>query len=304
MVAKKATDLFNFISWKEYQSRPEMNFSLLKEMASGADVFKYRKAHPKEQTAAMLEGAVIHKRALEPDQFGSEYTIWEGGKTQAGKFSMSKATTAYKEFESAEEAKGRTVIDAALVEKAAAIRDRIMQHPIASTYLKNALVEQTVLWKNHGVDMKSRLDIVQPGFICDLKTARDIDPWGFGKAAGDMLYHAQMALYRDAWAAKTGEVLPVKVLAVEKTEPFRICCYMINEETLTEGQGLYENWLKQLVKCRETGKYPGLYEAEEEFRLPGYMLSQSMESEANDTVAIGGKKMRLNEETGLLEEIE
>lgn len=283
-----ATDLFNFVSWEEYRRRSEMNFSTLKYMADGADVFQYRKANPVQQTAAMLEGAVIHKRVLEPAQFGREYTIWEGGLTQKNEFSMSKNTSAYKTLVESEQAKGRTVIDSDLVDRAAAMRERIMNHPVARVYLDGALVEQTVFWQKHGIDLKSRLDIVQKGFICDLKTAANINPHKFARSAGDMMYHAQMALYRDAWAAKTGDVLPCKVLAIEKTEPFRICCFEIPEDALMEGQGLYENWLKQLVECRKTNKYPGLYEEEIEFQLPGYMLTASMETETS--LIIGGKE--------------
>ena len=284
-------DLFNFVSWAEYLRMPQLNFSKLKLMAKGPRAYEHNLSHPIEQTPAMLEGSVVHKMVLEPDQFNNEYSIWKGGFTKDGKPTMSRNSSAYREFAENEVEAGRTVITEAMKEKGEAIRKAIMAHPVARTYLEGAMVEQTVVWERHGLQLKSRLDIVQGGFICDLKKTQSVDPHDVGRTTANMLYHAQMAFYRDAWQHHTGELLPAKTLMVEWNEPHRIGCYNIPEEALEEGQALYENWLKMLRECADAGKFPVVYPEEMELRLPSYALTASMDAET--TLNISGEEMTL-----------
>lgn len=275
-------DIFNFVSWAEYLLMPQLNFSKLKVMANGPRAYKHALEHPITQTPAMLLGNVIHKMVLEPDQFNTEYSIWEGGLTQAGKPTMNKNSTAFKEFQEMEQDSGRTVIDQGMVDTAKAIRASIMEHPVARVWLDGALVEQTVVWEKNGFACKSRIDIAQPRFICDLKTTVSANPWKFGKQAGDMKYHAQKAFYRDAWADHTGELLPCKIMAVEKTAPYKVVCFDIPEEALIEGQSLYENWMMDLRKCMDSGRYPFQYMEEQELEIPYYMMENSLDSDDID----------------------
>ena len=284
-------DLFNFVSWAEYVRMDGLNFSKLKVMVDGARKYRYALDHPMKQTPAMLLGNVIHKMVLEPGQFDSEYSIWQGGETATGKATMSKNTLAFKEFAVNELEAGRTVIDQNMVDEAKAIRASIMEHPVARVWIDGAQVEQTVVWQKNGYNCKSRIDIVQPGFICDLKTTVSADPYKFGGQAGKLKYHAQMAYYRDAWEAKTGQLLECKILAVEKTAPYKVVCYDIPEEALVEGQGLYENWMRELTECMESGQYPFMYAEEQELRLPAYMLCESLEAETS--LIVGGKEYKI-----------
>ena len=284
-------DLFNFVSWAEYLLMPQLNFSKLKVMADGPRKYRYSLRNPMKQTPAMLLGNVIHKMVLEPDQFDTEYSIWTGGLTLAGKPTMNKNSSSFYEFQELEQAGGRAVIDQGMVGHARAVHKSIVEHPVARAWLDGALVEQTVVWQKNGFDCKSRIDIVQPGFICDLKTTISADPYKFGRQAGDLKYHAQLAFYRDAWQHHTGEKLGCKILAVEKTAPYKVVCYDVPEGALVEGQSLYENWMMAVRECVESGKYPFMYAEEQELRLPSYMLGESLEAETS--LIVGGKEYTL-----------
>ena len=73
-------DLFNFVSWAEYLEIDAVNFSSLKNMAQGADYYKWRLANPLVPTADMKKGTAIHTMVLEPDKFSARYAVWEGSR--------------------------------------------------------------------------------------------------------------------------------------------------------------------------------------------------------------------------------
>ena len=282
-------DLFGFIRFSEYVKIPRVNFSTLKHFARSPLMYKYRLDHPQKQTDDMRMGNVAHKMILEPDQFSAEYSIWFGAETKSGSFSMSKNTTAYKERVKLEAEAGRIVIDGAMFNKAVEMRIAATNHAIANSYLEGAIVARTVLWDCKGVQCKSRLDIVQSGkFICDLKTSRDPFPGKFKWTARDLHYDAQLAFYRSAWYAETGELLPVKILAIEKEPPFEIVCYTVPEYALAAGEELYLGWIEELKQCQDSGKWPGRYENEVELEVP-----ERYNSEAETSLIIGGEEVTL-----------
>lgn len=284
------TDLFNHVSWNEYVNMKPLNFSKLKHMVGGARAYKHNLEHPIQQTPAMLLGNVIHKMVLEPDQFASEYSIWEGGLTQSGKPTMSKNSSAFRDFQALEASAGRTVIDQSMVDEAKAIRQAIMEHPTASKWLDGALVEQTVTWEFEGVKCKSRIDIINDGCICDLKTTVNAEPWAFQSQMYKMSYHAQMAFYANAWAQHSGDMLPCRILAVEKKAPYKIACYELDMEAIVAGEDMFTKWINELKQCQKNNLYPVKYPDAQRLSLPAYAVQ---ELEAETSLIIGGTEVKI-----------
>jgi len=265
-------DLFNFVSWAEYLEIDAVNFSSLKNMAQGADYYKWRLANPLVPTTDMKKGTAIHTMVLEPDQFSARYAVWEGA----------RRGEAYAEMLAIETASGREVITSSEYDCIKGAASAVFADADAQELLAGALTEQTIQWEMHGFKCKARLDAIKDAMLTDLKSTVDPLAWKFGRKTGDMFYHAQFAFYRDGYKIATGKDLPFSCVAVASKPYHFVGVYDINEETLTEGQALYTNWLNELRACLDTDAWHKK-QKRQELRLPAYMMESSM-----DTVDFSG----------------
>lgn len=96
--------------------------------------------------------------------------------------------------------------------------------------------------------------------IVDLKTCQDLDY--FDADARMYGYGHQMAFYRSVLARDTNitEKPPCWLIAVEKSEPFRVGCWQISEEYLDHCRVENDASISRLNGCEKAGTWPTNYE--------------------------------------------
>jgi hypothetical protein len=111
-----------------------------------------------------------------------------------------------------------------------------------------------------GVPCQARLDWAHPleGLV-DLKTCDELT-W-FEADARRYGYLYQMAFYRAVLARALNDVLvPVHIIAVEKSQPYRCGVWRVPEDSLAIAQAENEAAIRRLARCRDLGQWPTGYE--------------------------------------------
>jgi hypothetical protein len=106
---------------------------------------------------------------------------------------------------------------------------------------------------------QARFDWVHPHRgIVDLKTTADLT-W-FENDAKRRRYHNQLAFYQAVLAEVIDELVPVYLIAIEKTEPFRCGVWQISDDTLAIARQENEAAIRRLRDCWEYDQWPTGYE--------------------------------------------
>lgn len=256
----------------EYDRLDRVHWSKLKLMLRSAAHYRHAVTSRFVDTDAMKLGRAVHLAMLEPTRFQAECVLWEGGARRGKDWEKFQKANADREILTEREWKVCGDLAAAVRGNADAMR-----------YLSGARTEASILWQATGealdslpgwsFDLKSRLDAVRPGdAIADLKTTRDASINGFGREAMRLRYHAQAALYSDAYTAATGERLPYVLVAVETAAPHLVVAYRVTEEQLAAGREMYRSCLQQLGFCIRENRWPGYAEGEQSLSMPDWAL--------------------------------
>ena len=156
---------------------------------------------------------------------------------------------------------GKTVLrhedHASVVGMAAAIQ----KHPIHSV-LGRGKAEATIVWKDAetGVWLRCRPDFLPENqrFIPDYKTTASAAPDDFIRSMVDYGYHQQAALYLDGLDAVFGQQdRSFYFIAQEKTPPFIVQPFELDDEALAWGRRLNRMAIRKFAKCLETNEWPG-----------------------------------------------
>lgn len=216
----------------------------------------------REDTPSLVFGRAVHALALEGIE--AFQTRFQCGPDCGKKTKEERA--AWAEAETLGAQTGRTILDAESYEKVYYISDAIMSHPWAAKLLTEGVSEQTVLWTDArtGLPCKARPDRVPSEdrqVIVDLKTTADASPQAFTRSAVKYGYARQAAFYLDGLAANSNSATTLGgfdfiFIAVEKTAPFRVEVYALDDLFVDYGRAEYRSLLDVEKKCRETGQYP------------------------------------------------
>ncbi|MCC5786910.1 MAG: PD-(D/E)XK nuclease-like domain-containing protein [Phycisphaerales bacterium] len=214
---------------------------------------------PERDSHAFLVGRAGHMLILEGrERYEAEYAV--GGPINPRTGQPFGSNT--KAFAAWAEKRGKPVLadtDAAMVEQMAA---SVREHLFARELLAEGVAEGVVRGRMGGVLCQARLDWVNPtdgrGLV-DLKTTDSLD--SFERHIDSFQYLHQLAFYRALLASVGGVVLPVHIIAVEKREPFRCGVWQIAPRCLDAAQAENDRAIEELVRCRETGRWPTRFES-------------------------------------------
>jgi hypothetical protein len=213
---------------------------------------------PSAQTAAMKLGSLTHCAVLEPDELAKRYGIAPDRRTNAGKAIAAEM-----------EASGIEAVTASEMEQAMAMASSVRSHQAAAALLRDGKAEQSFWWDDQptGLRCKCRPDWYNGTTIVDLKTTTDASPKGFAKSVAQWRYHVQQNHYLAGAFAER-----FVFIAVEKTYPYAVGVYELDETAALHGETERRNNLQTIADCRAISEWPGYGNTIQPLSLPNWAL--------------------------------
>ena len=244
-------------AFDKYLKIKAVNWSTLKEMARSPLHYQHRLSNPREDSTGLARGRAVHTCVLEPELFAREYVVFPGPRRQGNE---------WKEFEAAYSQ--YTILKQDEYDKAMFCAKAVRKHAEAAAIMKDCVYEKTFKWtdKPTGIKCKCRVDGAGANLF-DLKTTGDVESRAFGRIAARMLYHGQLAMYRDGAKHKG----PAFIIAAEAEPPYDVAVFEVGEDELAIGQELYQGYLTLVRDCTVAGSWPGKYPERQRLNLPKYV---------------------------------
>jgi len=219
-------------------------------------------AAQEKKTPALILGSAVHCAVLEPGEFGKRYAIAPevDRRTKEGKEIMANFEASIEGLEVISKA------DSVICER---IMEAINKHDEASLLMSKITEVEKVIEVE---DMKCRPDaIIEPlNLIIDLKTTDDASPRSFGRSALKYRYDVQAAFYIDLYEAHYGcRCEGFIFIAVEKTPPFGVGVYVIEDEDIERGRVKYQADLERWREAKANNKWTG-YTGINKLEMPSY----------------------------------
>lgn len=173
--------------------------------------------------------------------------------------------TVCKEWRTAVEAEGRTVVKPdVLTEAKAAVKIVQGDERIAAVFAssrRQVMVTGFYDDRETGlrVPVRCLIDLIPPSlFLADWKTCNSAHPRAWAKHVFTFGYHTQAARHLDLWNAATGELrVEFRHYLQESYAPWEIGRRILSEEFVTLGRETYIRALKRYAGCLATGEWPG-----------------------------------------------
>ncbi|HEY2567613.1 MAG TPA: PD-(D/E)XK nuclease-like domain-containing protein [Candidatus Aquirickettsiella sp.] len=259
------------LSIEDYHRGPGLSRSGLMEFKRSPYHHWYKYINPdyksEPATPAQILGNALHTYVLEPDEFEKRYfVIPEFNKvTKEGKKCWLKIKSELGKKETLTANQYQT-----LQHMAASLK----KNKLASQLIEKAEIEQSLYWTDPdtGILCKCRPDILRCNLVCDLKTAQNGSPRSFQYAAFDYGYYIQAAMVREAIKQlKQKLIKDFLFLVIEKSAPYAISIYQLDEASLDKGYQEFKTLLARYQHCLESNDWPAY--TIQEISLPRYVFS-------------------------------
>lgn len=221
--------------------------------------------NPKEPSRAKILGSAIHEAVLEPKLFKEKMVVVPvfEGRTKKGELTTNMNCEEVREKSEIWhlENHGKTKVSKEELDSVQAILNAISKHTSAAQLMSEGHAEESLFWTDleTGIDCKARPDFIRQGHILvDIKSTEDCSPKSFYYDARNYGYHFQAAMYLDAASAVFDTVFDTFIIiAVEKTPPYEVACFELEDPFIQEGRELFYSALAKLKPCLKSGIYPG-----------------------------------------------
>jgi exodeoxyribonuclease VIII len=256
----------------DYHADPAISASHLHAVAASPYHYWSRFLNPDRppsvQTAAMKLGSLTHCAVLEPDELSSRYGICLPRNTKAGK-----------EMEGEMIAAGIEAVTASEMEQAMAMAGSVRSHQAAAALLRDGKAEQSFWWDDTptGLRCKCRPDWYTGNTIVDLKTTTDASPKGFARSVAQWRYAIQQNHYLAGTFAER-----FVFIAVEKTYPYAVGVYELDEAAALYGETERRNNLQTIADCRAISEWPGYGNTIQPLGLPAWALTATPTMTSDD----------------------
>lgn len=253
------------MSAEQYRAAAGVSKSMLDDIAPPWTPAHFRAKHitkevPDDQTDAQELGQLTHRVILEPDTLEGAFHVKPEG--------MNFTTKAGKEWRDGHT--DRPIITTGDANAVKAMRDAVWRHPVAKRLLKGARTEQSLFAEDsRGTLRKGRLDALTEGnIIPDLKTCLSADPAWLEKQVANLRYYVQGAYYAAMCNLLGMDKQAFTLICVEKTPPYDVVCYTIEDWLMDAGKVCFERDLAMYRHCLETDKWPGRSDGIEYIGVP------------------------------------
>jgi hypothetical protein len=135
--------------------------------------------------------------------------------------------------------------------------DAIYDNELTSRYLRaGGEMEKSIIWNVNGHAVRSRLDILLPNHIADVKTCREGAANDFARGSYCQFgYWIQAAMYVDAGIAYDGIERQFVFLCAENDEPYRAFPCIPDGRDIALGRDQYKTALDMIAECHRTGDW-------------------------------------------------
>lgn len=200
-----------------------LSYSQLKAFAKSPNHYLAYLRQDFKPTAKMQLGTAVHTFVLEPDQWAHRYMV------QA---KADRRTTAGKELAAQQDAElnGRTPISMEDFGTIQRIAEAIERNRFAMSILRDSKRETVMEGEIKGYLFKAVADIWNGAVVADLKTCEDASPDGFQRAAYNLDYHMQAAIYRLLFDAQE-----FYWIAAETASPYNVQVYQQSAAAKAQG---------------------------------------------------------------------
>lgn len=209
-------------------------------------------------TPALLVGRATHVRILEGrSAYEAQFAI--GGPINPKTGKPFGSTT--KSFAQWAEAQGKPVLSHENVELIEQMASGVAMNDEAVDLLLYGRSEGVVRTSYCDTPCQIRIDWLHPHRgIVDLKTTADLT-W-FENESKRRRYHNQLAFYQAVLAQVLGDCrhVPVYLIGIEKTEPFRCGVWQVSDNTLSIARQENEAAIRRLQRAWEIDAFPTGYE--------------------------------------------
>ena len=263
---------YDAVDYADYARIDAFNGSSIVHMMRSPLHYRWHKDNPQPPTPAMILGTITHTMILEPNRIG-DFVVW--GEKRDQKVRLGKVWDAFKA-----EHEGQTIITRKERDSMVGIAAAVRRNKCVADLLREGRSELSMVWKDKAIArlFKGRIDYLREDgkpVIVDMKTTRDSRPFKFGNQAYSLGYHIKLALYQNGYYALTGEMAPVKIIAVENKPPDETAVYNVPPEVLQQGQDDYARLMMRILECEESGVWPGANELELDLSLPTYAYAET-----------------------------
>lgn len=260
--------LYPGIPEAEYHADDALCQSGAKLLIDAPARYQWDRQHPREATDAMDHGSIVHALALgQPDvHVLVDADSW-------------RTTAARKARDDARKAGLIPVLPDQFAE-AQAMADALRNHPYVGAVLAADGDNEVSMWwqdERTGIGCRGRIDAIRMDadgtpVLVDIKTARNVAPWPFGKAAADLGYHMQAWAYLAGYRALTGQDATFILVAAESTEPYYVAPYTFTSLQLDAGRARWETALDIYAECAATDTWSAYHTEPITLDMPAWAL--------------------------------
>jgi exodeoxyribonuclease VIII len=253
------------ISNADYHADPAISASHLKAVMQSPYHYWSRFIDPNREplipTAAMRFGTLVHCAVLEPHELTKRYQLAPDRRTKEGKAAAVEMA-----------ANGIEAVSEIDFAQAMQMADAVNANKEVAYLLSNGKAEQSFWWDDiaTGLRCKCRADWIDGDTIVDLKTCSDASPAGFARAIAQWSYHLQANHYLAGTLAKQ-----FIFIAVEKTPPYAVGVYELDDAALVHGGILRHTYLQRIQDCQAINEWPGYTSGIEKLSLPSWALNNT-----------------------------
>ena len=208
----------------------------------------------KERTApteAMIAGELVHTLVLEEELFSERFAVMakSDGRTKEGK--------AYRE-QFAMDSEGKAVIDADSYSHALGLATAVKESSVCAKLIDGCLIEKSIYFTHEetGIQLKCRPDAWKNTYVIDLKTTADASLRAFQSSTMKYGYLAQASFIKKALKSMGISLEKFVFIAVEKTEPFAVGIYILDEDALSYGDRQVDSLMQTLSRCLDSKEWP------------------------------------------------
>lgn len=237
--------------------RPSLSASVIHELVSKSPAHA-RAKHPRLNPAAEVEvkhewdiGTVAHQLLLEGDSV-VEIVEADDWRTKAAREQRDLARQ-----------HGRVPLLAKdwqeVQRMTSALREQIDRLGLAPGLFQDGAAEQTLVWEEHGVLCRARLDWLRDDRLAidDYKTAASASPEKWSrKSVFDHGHDIQAVLYQRAVRAVFGVDPQFRFVVVEKTPPYALAVYQLAPDTVELANRKIDWALNEWRRCLAADEWP------------------------------------------------